>query len=168
MTKEMTEAYYRTALFYFDYHDLFLISKFLAINRFDRRVIPAQFVRNIEIVLDESFRCHCNMEAWAYYGLEPSNVTTPEETLRMCLEQLLTLNNPAGIRLIVHRNRSAISWSPKYPEVLQVISSLAGSFRESGHDVTVTLHSNFGFEWSVSIKEVSWPWPSATDEGVHD
>ncbi|KAF2639465.1 hypothetical protein P280DRAFT_37915 [Massarina eburnea CBS 473.64] len=150
MADEIAQSYYKTNTFYFDYHELYLLEKFLTIDRFGRGLRPAHLVQSIEIVLDEQYLCPCNGNALFFHGLAATNAIAPEAVIRSCLSQLLSLTTEsAKISFIVYsldrRNRYL---DPKH-KLVEILSSIMSKLISQGHSTSLALYNGAGCQWSI-------------------
>ncbi|KAF2245443.1 hypothetical protein BU26DRAFT_68540 [Trematosphaeria pertusa] len=149
MAREIAEAYYKAKTFYFDYHELHLLHKFFTVDRFGYGLLPTDYIRTMEVVLDGHYLCRCNRTALAHYGLIPVDSMTSEEAVRWCFEQLFMLNSHVvHIRLIVylHEGRRMLQ---EFQEVLHFALPFVRRFRAQGWHVSIKSCTNHGREESI-------------------
>ncbi|CAI6330526.1 unnamed protein product [Periconia digitata] len=147
---EMARVYYTINEFYFDYHELYLMHKFLTVDRFESGVRPADFVRSIEIVLDESFTCECNANALAFHGRLADGERSPVGAVRKCLEQLLGVTaTSVKIRIIVYRKERRFPRLENQRELLRVLHPIVVALDRKGQLVVMEFHTSLGCEWSL-------------------
>lgn len=148
MVLEIAEIYYATKTFYFDYHELYLMHKFLTIDCFGLNIRPADFVRSIEIVVDENFKCRCNANALFLHKLLPSEHESPETAIKECLDQLFYLKmNLVSIKIVIFSQVLRARRLERQQELLQILHPVLCELDRRGHHIVLESYSGLGSEW---------------------
>lgn len=151
MAHELAELHYRTSTFYFDHHELYLMRKFLTVDRFGLQMRPVEFVRNIEVVLDASAACPCIFDALVLHGIE--SVSSPDDALRWCLEQLSRLvSTAARIKIIISLHMVGFRKIWLYQrtiELCELLRPFLERYNERGYTTDLKLCDNSGDEWKI-------------------
>jgi hypothetical protein len=152
VAREVAEMHYSASTFYFDYHELHLVHKFLAVDRFDYGIRPSSLVKDIEVVLDASSTCSCNSAALAWCGLAPAPMSSAD-AIKWCLEQFFGLSaRPARIKIIVLQDwaNSGKQWVHKrFSVLLAIVKAFIVQARSLGFRTAFTLFDFHGHEWSI-------------------
>jgi hypothetical protein len=148
---EVAEAHYSMSTFYFDYHDLFLIPKFLTVDRFGYLLSPVTLIKNVEIVLDAGSHCLCNSLALVHHGLADVGMSSLD-ALKWCLQRLCDLAaRPVHIKITIFSNveESNLRIYSRFEELIRLVLELIKQFRELGIRSTMSLCDKTGREWSI-------------------
>jgi hypothetical protein len=151
MAREMAEAHYSMSTFYFDYHDLYLIPKFLTVDRFGYGLSPKTLVRNVEIVLDTGPLCLCNGVALTYHGFASPGMASMD-AIDWCLQRLFALRARAvRIKIIILLNLASpiSSIRARLREFLRLVLPFARQLKALGVRFTLGLIDSVGREWNV-------------------
>ncbi|KAF2676883.1 hypothetical protein K458DRAFT_177569 [Lentithecium fluviatile CBS 122367] len=151
VAREMAEAHYSTGTFYFDYHDLYLMHKFLTVDRFGYSISPKEHIWNIEVVLDAGSTCLCNAAALEHFGLVSTDVSR-SDAIRWCLSELLCLTaRSVCIKIIIFLNfgKSRTRLQESFRELLHIIIPFVRRFNELGFRFACGLFDSLGREWSI-------------------
>ncbi|PVI01896.1 hypothetical protein DM02DRAFT_331889 [Periconia macrospinosa] len=149
MALEIVENYYATTTFYYDYHELYLMHKFLTVDCFGLNLQPADFVRSIEIVLDEAYKCRCNAKALLFHKLLPEQDCSPETAIQECFYQLFRLKaNFVRIKVILYDVRGLRNVKSQQ-ELLMILHPILCELDRKGHHVVLEIFSAWGSEWSL-------------------
>lgn len=155
MASELAEAYYSTNTFYFDYHELYLMQKFLAVDRFKCDILPAHFIRSIEIVLHENYSCECNSNALNLRNPAPIGRQSAADTIQSCLSQLTRLREiPIKLRIMIYREQRQSPRETNQTKLLEIVRPVLVDLSHKGNDVSLEFHTSAGREWKMEGSEL--------------
>ncbi|KAF2474449.1 uncharacterized protein BDR25DRAFT_352000 [Lindgomyces ingoldianus] len=149
VAREIAEAYYQTNTFYFDYHDLPLLHKFLTLDRFGYGLVPAGLVRYLDIVLDGDYGCPCNSRALCHCDVTQNATITPDKAIRLILEQLLMVKTrQISLRITVYI-MDGLMKVKEFVGILHIVFPIICRLKEHGFRVTLRSYTNRSREWTV-------------------
>lgn len=164
MASEVAEAYYSTNTFYFDYHELYLMRKFVTVDRFKCDIQPANFIRNVEVVLHENYHCGCNAKALNLGNPVPIDKQSTIDTIQSCLSHLTRIRAiPIKVRIMIYREQSKFPQEKNQAKLVEIVRPVLVDLNHKGNDVSLEFHTSSGCEWKMEVSEVMPMW-----EGYHN
>lgn len=152
MAYELAEVHYKMSAFYFDHHELYLINKFLTVDRFGLQMRPVDLIRNVEVVLDASATCSCLCEAVAHHGPASSNMT-PNDAILFCLQRFLFLEGKQiRIKILILLHQAKYMGRRLYQrtmELFELIRPFLERCIERDYTITLGLIDFGGSEWEI-------------------
>ncbi|KAF1952387.1 hypothetical protein CC80DRAFT_179820 [Byssothecium circinans] len=149
MADEIARTFYKANTFYFDYHELYLLEKFLGVDRFGRGYRPAELVQRIEIVLDEYYRCSCNANALAFCGRPAKVEASPADVIQLCLEHLFLTTSAIHIKFIIFYTKERKQDLEPRQSLIEILSPIILRLHAQGRRVSLALHTSTGCVRSV-------------------